>query len=55
MFEACDRCGARAKVRVFLTEGELLLCGHHAAQHGAALVAIGAKVEPIEETEPVPT
>lgn len=30
----CDRCGAKAKVRVLLqTEGVLDFCGHHYRQH----------------------
>lgn len=55
MFEPCDRCGARAQVRVTLSEGELLFCGHHATEHGAALVAIGATVEPLEVEQPALT
>jgi len=32
--DRCDRCGARATVRVELTNGELFFCDHHARQHG---------------------
>ncbi len=28
--DRCDRCGAQAYVRVVLTSGDLLFCGHHA-------------------------
>ena len=28
--DRCDRCGAQAFVRVILSSGELLFCGHHA-------------------------
>ncbi|MCW2615599.1 MAG: hypothetical protein JWN08_2593 [Frankiales bacterium] len=28
--DRCDRCGAQAFVRVLLTSGDLLFCGHHA-------------------------
>ncbi len=28
--DRCDRCGAQALVRVVLSSGELLFCGHHA-------------------------
>lgn len=35
--DRCDRCGAQAKARVQLVAGELLFCGHHMRQHGAAL------------------
>lgn len=30
--DVCDRCGAQAYVRITLAAGELLFCGHHAAQ-----------------------
>ncbi|MCL2595168.1 MAG: hypothetical protein FWD83_06575 [Promicromonosporaceae bacterium] len=30
--DRCDRCGAQAYVRVGLTAGELLFCGHHSKQ-----------------------
>jgi hypothetical protein len=30
--DRCDRCGAQAKVRVVLTSGELVFCGHHAKE-----------------------
>ena len=43
----CDRCSARAKVRVLLrTGGELLFCGHHAHEHGPRLHDIGAVLTP---------
>lgn len=36
--EACDRCGARACVRVVLASGkEIYLCRHHARTHEHAL------------------
>ena len=28
--DRCDRCGAQARVRVVLANGELVFCGHHA-------------------------
>lgn len=28
--DRCDRCGAQAFVRVVLSSGDLLFCGHHA-------------------------
>lgn len=32
--DRCDRCGARAKVRVLLAGGrDLTFCGHHARQY----------------------
>lgn len=45
----CDRCGARAyvRVKVFVPakgEGELLFCAHDYQQHEAKLVLSGARV-----------
>jgi hypothetical protein len=41
--DGCDRCGARAQVRVLLRSGgELLFCEHHAHEHGPRLHSIGA-------------
>ena len=28
--DRCDRCGAQAFVRVVLSSGDLMFCGHHA-------------------------
>lgn len=43
--DRCDRCGARAYVRATLTTAaELLLCAHHAREHGPALLAQGATI-----------
>ena len=33
----CDRCGASAKAQIITPSGDVLLCGHHLAQHVAAL------------------
>jgi hypothetical protein len=36
--DRCDRCGARAYLRVILTGGgELLFCAHHAGKYEAEL------------------
>lgn len=35
--DRCDRCGAQAKARVTLHNGELLFCGHHYREHAEAL------------------
>lgn len=36
--DRCDRCGARAYIRVVLASGgELLFCAHHGRRHEAAL------------------
>ena len=41
--DRCDRCGAQAYVRATLvTGGELLFCGHHAAEFRPALETVGA-------------
>jgi hypothetical protein len=38
--DRCDRCGARALVRVFLRSGgSLLFCSHHFVANEAALIA----------------
>ena len=34
----CDKCGAQAKVRATLINGELYFCGHHARETGNTLV-----------------
>lgn len=36
--DRCDRCGAQAKIRATLANGELYLCGHHARATGNKLV-----------------
>lgn len=43
--DRCDRCGARAYVRVVLPGGgELLFCAHHGRAHEAALRAREAEI-----------
>jgi len=37
--DRCDRCGAQAKVRVVLLEGELTFCSHHAKAYEDGLKA----------------
>ena len=36
--ERCDKCGAQARVRATLANGELYFCGHHARKTGNKLV-----------------
>ena len=36
--DRCDKCGAQAKVRATLVNGELYFCGHHARETGNSLV-----------------
>lgn len=44
--DRCDRCGARAYVRVVLPGGgELLFCAHHGRAHQAALQALSAEIQ----------
>ncbi|WP_035812468.1 DUF7455 domain-containing protein [Jiangella gansuensis] len=31
--DRCDSCGAQAYIRVVLSEGDLLFCGHHGRRH----------------------
>ena len=44
--DRCDRCPAAAQLLAILPSGELLLCGHHARQHRAALLSAGARLSP---------
>ncbi len=44
--DRCDRCGARAYLRVTLPGGgELLFCAHHGRAHEDALIAADARIE----------
>lgn len=44
--DRCDRCGARAYIRVMLPGGgELLFCAHHGRAHEAALRAREADIQ----------
>lgn len=48
--DRCDRCGARAYLRVTLPGGgELLFCAHHGRTHEDALIAADASIE--DETD----
>jgi hypothetical protein len=48
--DRCDRCGARAYVRVLLPNSlELLFCAHHSRQHASALTKIAIEIH--DETE----
>ena len=45
MEHRCDRCGARAYVRVLLPGyRELLFCGHHYRQHARALAEVAVEI-----------
>ena len=45
MTDRCDRCGARAYVRVLLPSGlELLFCAHHNRQYASALTKIAVEI-----------
>ena len=49
--DRCDRCGARAYVRVVLPGGgELLFCAHHGRAHQDALRAAEASIQDESET-----
>ena len=44
--DRCDRCGARAYVRVLLrSQQELLFCAHHYRQHAPALAKVAAEIQ----------
>lgn len=48
--DRCDRCGARAYLRVVLPRGgELLFCAHHGRAHESALRAADAQI--LDESE----
>ena len=40
----CDRCGAQAKVRATLVNGELYFCGHHGREFNSSLTVKALKV-----------
>lgn len=46
--DRCDRCGAQAYVRVVLSSGDLMFCGHHAKAYEDKLRE--AAVEWVDET-----
>ena len=52
--ERCDRCGARAYVRVVLPSGELLFCAHHGRAHAPALQAVAVYIQDETHTLDVP-
>ena len=44
--DVCDRCGARAYVRVLLRgPAELLFCAHHARKHSEALAKVAVEIQ----------
>lgn len=43
--DRCDRCGAGAKVRVVLDNGELLFCGHHATEHRKSYERVAVQIQ----------
>ena len=44
--DVCDRCGARAYVRVLMPgSAELLFCAHHARQHSEALAKVAIEIQ----------
>lgn len=47
--DRCDECGAQAYIRVKLTSGELLFCGHHGNEKRDALEPLA--LEWHDETE----
>ena len=49
--DRCDRCGARAYIRVTLPAGgELLFCAHHGRAHEGALRAADARITDESDT-----
>lgn len=49
--QRCDRCGARAKFQILVSNDglELLMCSHHANEHSERLLAGGYSVLPMLE------
>jgi hypothetical protein len=44
--DVCDRCGARAYVRVLLPgSAKLFFCAHHARQHAEALAKVAVEIQ----------
>ena len=51
--DRCDRCGARAYVRVVLGGGgELLFCGHHAGEYDQKIREMAVQV--VDERDRIP-
>lgn len=49
--DRCDRCGARAYIRVLLPAGgELMFCAHHGRANTPALEALDAQIHDQTET-----
>jgi hypothetical protein len=46
--DRCDRCGAPARVRVVLSGGDLVFCGHHARAYDATIQTVALEVVPSE-------
>ncbi len=50
--DRCDRCGARAKVRVLLAGGmDLTFCGHHAREYDANLRGVAVEFVDLDASE----
>jgi len=48
----CDRCGARAKVRVVLAGGmDLAFCGHHAREYDSKLRGVAVDFVDLDASE----
>lgn len=50
--DRCDRCGARAKVRVLLAGGrDLTFCGHHAREYDVKLRGVAVDFLDLDVTK----
>jgi len=48
----CDRCFARAKIRVVFPSGhDLLFCGYHARRHENGLSGLAVQMLPLDELD----
>jgi len=48
--DRCDRCGAAAKMRAIMQNGDVLFCRHHGQEHLPKLVevAVDVRIEPLD-------
>jgi len=47
--DRCDRCGAAAKLRMYLAAGALAFCGHHANANADQIVRSAVRVAVVAE------
>ncbi|MDR0431845.1 MAG: hypothetical protein LBH48_00785 [Bifidobacteriaceae bacterium] len=50
--DRCDRCGARAYLRVLLRRGQLLFCAHHGREHMPRLSETALEIQDFTDLVP---